>query len=199
MGAGELHLPGITIGHNEKIAFGITTFMVDQADLYVYELNPENARQHRYGDGWEDMRIVRETVAIKGEAAREVELAFTRHGPVLKADSKTHRAFALRSTWWEPGASSYFGAARYQTAGDWPTFKAALSHWVGAAMNFVYADVEGTIAWIPAGKIPRRRNWDGLMPVPGDGRYEWGAFLAQDELPSMVNPARGWVASANMR
>ena len=156
IGAGELHLPGITIGHNDRIAFGITTFMVDQADLYVYELNPENPRQYRYGGGWEDLRIVRETVPVKGEAAREVELAYTRHGPVLKADPATNRAFALRSVWWEPGSSSYFGAARYQTAGDWTAFKAALADWVGAPMNFVYADVDGNIGWIPAGKIPKQ-------------------------------------------
>ena len=197
IGAGELHLPGITIGHNDRIAFGITTFMVDQADLYVYELNPENPRQYRYADGWEDMRIVHETLAVKGEAAREVELAYTRHGAVLKIDAAANRAFALRSVWWEPGASSYFGAARYQTAGDWTAFKAALAHWGAASMNFVYADVDGNIGWIPAGKIPRRPNWDGLMTAPGDGRYEWRGFLTQDELPSLFNPARGWVATAN--
>jgi penicillin amidase len=197
MGAGELHLPGITIGHNEAIAFGITTFMVDQADLYVYELNPEDPRQYRYGEGWEAMRIVRERIAVKGESPREVELAYTRHGPVLKTDPATLRAFALRSVWWEPGSSSYFGAARYQTAGDWTEFKAALAHWAAAPMNFVYADVGGNIGWIPAGKIPRRANWDGLTPAPGDGRYEWGPFLRQDELPSLYNPPKGWVASAN--
>jgi penicillin amidase len=197
MGAGELHLPGITIGHNERIAFGITTFMVDQADLYVYELNPGNPRQYRYGDGWEDFGFITESVAVKGEPAREVELAFTRHGPVLKLDAETGRAFALRSVWFETGTSAYFAAARYQCAGDWPTFQEALKRWGAAAMNFVYADVEGNIAWIPAGLIPRRPNWDGLMPVPGDGRYEWRGFWRQDELPSMVNPARGWVASAN--
>jgi penicillin amidase len=197
MGAGELHLPGITIGHNERIAFGITTFMVDQADLYVYELNPDNPRQYRYGGGWEDLRFITETVAVKGEAAREVELAFTRHGPVLKLDPKAGRAFALRSVWFETGTSAYFAAARYQAAADWPTFKDALRYWGAAAMNFVYADVDGNIAWIPAGLVPRRPNWDGLMPVPGDGRYEWQGFWDQDELPAMVNPARGWVASAN--
>ncbi len=197
MGAGELHLPGITIGHNDRIAFGITTFMVDQADVYVYELNPDNPRQYRYAGGWEDMQVVHETVAVKGEAAREVELEFTRHGPVLKLDPEAHRAFALRSVWWEPGAASYFGAARYQTARDWPAFKGALAHWAAASMNFVYADVDGNIGWIPAGKIPKRPNWDGLMPAPGDGRYEWDGFLTPDELPSLHNPARGWVASAN--
>ena len=193
----EQHLPGITIGHMVRVAFGITTFMADQADIYVYELNPENPRQYRYADGWEDMRFIRETVAVKDEPPRVVELAFTRHGPVLELDPGALRAFALRSVWFEPGTSSYFAAARYQTAGDWPTFKEALSHWGAAAMNFVYADIDGDIAWIPTGLMPRPSNWDGLMPVPGDGRYEWQGFWRQDELPSMVNPARGWVASAN--
>ena len=197
MGAGELHLPGVTIGHNGRIAFGITTFMVDQADLYVYELNLDNPRQYRYAGGWEDLRLVRETIAVKGEASREVELAFTRHGPVLKLDAAASRAFALRSVWWEPGAAAYFGAMRYQTAGDWPTFRAALTHWAAAAMNFAYADVDGNIGWQPAGLVPRRPNWDGLMPAPGDGRYEWAGFLAQDELPCLFNPPQEWVATAN--
>jgi penicillin amidase len=197
MGAGEPHLPGITIGHNERCAFGITTFMADQADLYVYELNPDNPGQYRYDDGWEDIRIVCETVAVKGEAPREVELAYTRHGPVLKHMPEAGRAFALRTVWTEPGTAAYFGAARYQTAGSWSEFKDALRHWRAAPMNFVYADVAGDIGWIPAGLMPRRRNWNGLMGAPGDGRYEWDGFATQDELPRRHNPARGWVASAN--
>ncbi|MFI4974707.1 MAG: penicillin acylase family protein [Caulobacterales bacterium] len=196
-GAGELHLPGVTIGHNERIAFGITVILLDQEDLYVYELNPKNPHQYRYGDGWEDMTVLREAVAVKGEAAREVELAFTRHGAVLKVDEAAHRAFALRTAWSEPGTSSYFAAARYQTAGDWAAFKEALTHWRAASLNFVYADVDGNVGWIPAALIPRRRNWDGLLPVPGDGRYEWQGFLTPEELPCVYNPAKGWVATAN--
>ena len=196
MGAGELHLPGITIGHNGSIAFGITVFVADQEDLYVYELNAENPRQYRYKDGWEEMRIVHETVAVRGEAPREVELAYTRHGPVLKVDPAKNRAFALRTVWSEPGTSSYRGALRYQTAKDWPTFKEALTHYGAATMNFVYADTAGNIGWIPAGFFPRR-HWDGLMPVPGDGRYEWDGFLRPDELPVVFNPERGWIATAN--
>jgi penicillin amidase len=197
IGAGEPHLPGVTLGHNGRIAFAITIFMADQADFYVYELHPDDPRRYRYGDGWEAMRIVRETVAIKGEPPQAVELAFTRHGPVLKIDESAHRAFALRSVWFEPGTSPYFSAARYQTAGDWTEFRDALSHWGAAAMNFVYADTEGNIGWQAAGFLPRRPNWDGLTPVPGDGRYEWDGFLRQDELPSLYNPARGWVGTAN--
>jgi penicillin G amidase len=197
IGAGELHLPGVTIGHNGRCAFGITTFMIDQADHYVYELNPANPRQYRYAGAWEDMRIVAEQVPVRDGAAETVELAFTRHGPVLKIDAERYRAFALRTVWSEPGTSSYFGAARYQTAQNWPEFREALSHWGAAPMNFVYADTHGTIAWQPTGKAPKRRNWDGLLPAPGDGRYEWDGFATQAELPAMINPERGWVASAN--
>jgi penicillin amidase len=197
MGAGELHLPGVTIGHNETIAFAITVFMADQADLYVYELNPDDPNQYRYGEGWEDLTVLKETLAVKGEAPREVELAFTRHGPVLKHLPEAGRAFALRTIWSEPGTSSYFCASRYQTAGDWATFKDALSHWGAAPMNFVYADVEGNIGWIPAGFLPRRRNWDGLTGAPGDGRYEWDGFASQDELPTLYNPDQGWIGTAN--
>ncbi len=197
MGAGELHLPGVTLGHNETCAFGITIFPADHADFYVYELNPENPRQYRYDGGWEDMRIVTERIAVKGEAPREVELAFTRHGPVLKNQPEKNRAFALRTAWTHPGTSAYFGAARYQTAADWPTFRAALKHWGAAPMNFVYADVAGNIAWQPAGFIPRRKGWDGLAGAPGDGRYEWDGFVGQEELPTLLNPERGWIQTAN--
>lgn len=197
MGAGEPHLPGITIGHNERVAFGITTFMADQADFLVYELHPDDARRYRYGDGWEAMRVVGETIQVKGEAERQVELLFTRHGPVMTLDEGKRRAIGLRTVWTEPGTAAYFGAARYQTAGDWASFKAALSHWAAAPMNFVYADIDGTIAWIPAGRLPKRAGYDGLVPAPGDGRYEWAGYASQDELPRIENPARGWVASSN--
>lgn len=197
MGAGELHLPGVTLGHNATCAFGITIFPADHADWMVYELNPQNRSQYRYDGGWEDMRIVTERIAVKGDAPRDVELAFTRHGPVLKAEPHKNRAFALRTAWSLPGTAAYFGAARYQTAGDWPTFRAALKHWGAAPMNFVYADVAGNIAWQPAGFIPRRKGWDGLAGAPGDGRYEWDGFIGQDELPTLLNPARGWIQTAN--
>jgi penicillin amidase len=141
--------------------------------------------------------VLTEAVRVKGEAPREVELCFTRHGPVLKIDAAKRRAFALRTVWTEPGTSSYFSAARYQTARSWPEFKAALTHWGAASMNFVYADVAGNIGWSVAGFMPRRDGWDGLMPAPGDGRCEWRGFLAPDELPSLYNPAKGWFATAN--
>jgi penicillin amidase len=197
IGAGEPALPGISIGHNDKIAFGLTIFGVDQEDIYVYELNPKNPRQYRYQGRWEDMTAVRESLAVKGETERPIELLFTRHGPVLYVDAARRRAFALRSVWSEPGASAYFGSAQYMTATDWPSFHAAMAHWGAPSENLVYADTAGHIGWIAGGRAPIRPNWDGLTPVPGDGRYEWAGFRNEDELPQTFDPPSGWFASAN--
>lgn len=192
IGAGEPALPGVSIGHNGKIAFGLTIFPVDQEDLYVYETRGD---QYRYGDGWEAMTTVEEAIPVKGEAPRAVTLRFTRHGPVLKEAGD--KAFAIRTVWSQPGTSAYFGSTGYMQAQDWPGFKAALAGWGAPSENQVYADTSGHIGWVAAGMVPARPNWDGLMPVPGDGRYEWKGFLKPDDLPSLADPKKGWFASAN--
>lgn len=143
------------------------------------------------------MKVVREEIEVKGESPRAVELAFTRHGPVLKTDASRNRAVALRSIWSEPGTSAYFGSTGYMTAKDWTGFKSALANWAAPSVNQVYADTGGGIGWVAAAKVPNRANWDGLSPVPGDGRYEWQGFISGEALPSQKDPASGWFASAN--
>ena len=195
IGAGEPALPGISMGHNGTIAFGLTIFPIDQEDLYVYELNPANARQYRYKGGWEAMRIVREPVPVKGAATVEASLAFTRHGPVIFAD-KT-RAYAIRTCWMEPGMSPYFGSIAYMRARNFTEFQKGRFRGGAPTVNQVYADTKGNIAWSPGGLTPVRPNWDGLLPVPGDGRYEWAGFLRPDQFPSALNPSAGYVSTSN--
>jgi penicillin G amidase len=197
IGAGEPALPGISIGHNDDIAFGITIFAIDQEDLYVYELKNGDPMSYRYKSGWEHMKIVRETVEVKDGAARQVELRFTRHGPVLAVDKTAHRAFAMRTVWNEPGLSGYFGSSRLLQAKNWGDFRSASGAWGAPPLNLVYADVRGNIGWAASGRSPVRRNWDGLLPVPGDGRYEWDGFHGKDVLPYSLNPAVGFFATAN--
>ncbi|PIF73889.1 penicillin amidase [Variovorax sp. 54] len=198
IGAGEPFLPGLSIGHNGTIAFGLTRFYMDQEDLYVYELNPSNPEEYRYQGRWEPMTRVTERIAVKGESApREVVNTFTRHGPVLVAEPGKRRAFALRAAWLEPGMAPYFGSMDYMRARNWDQFRAAMNRWGAPGENQVYADSSGNVGWIPGGLTPIRPNWDGLMPVPGDGRYEWSGFRNGDELPSEFNPARGYVVTAN--
>ncbi|HEX3398129.1 MAG TPA: penicillin acylase family protein [Steroidobacteraceae bacterium] len=197
IGAGEPALPGISLGHNDDIAFGITIFAIDQEDLYVYELKKDDPDSYRYKSGWEKVRIVHESIEVKGAAARDVELRFTRHGPVIASDAAKHRAFAMRTVWNEPGLAGYFGSSRLLMAKNWNEFKAAGNAWGAPPLNIVYADTQGNIGWAASGRVPKRKNWDGLMPVPGDGRYEWDGFYGKDVLPSVFNPAEGYFATAN--
>ena len=197
IGAGEPAMPGISIGHNQTCAFSLTIFPMDQEDLYVYETNPENPDEYRYGAGWEAMTTACETIAVRGADSQSVTLKFTRHGPVVFEDAGLHRAYAVRSVWFEPGASAYLSSLGYMDAPDLATYEKALHAWATPSVNHVYADVSGTIAWYAAGRVPIRPNWDGLLPVPGDGRYEWAGFHDFAVLPRSINPARGFVATAN--
>lgn len=197
IGAGEPALPGISIGHNGKIAFGLTIMSIDQEDLYVYEINPANPRQYRYRGGWEDFRVLREQVAVKGRPPRTVELEFTRHGPVIHRDAGRRRALAVRTAWMAPGMAPYFGSIDYMRARDFEGFRRAMARWGAPSENQVYADTDGNIGWVAGGLAPLRPNWDGLLPVPGDGRHEWAGFLDGAKLPHVFNPEQGWFASAN--
>ena len=197
IGAGEPCVPGISLGHNDDIAFGLTIFPTDQEDLYVYDLDPTDPDRYRYGDGWETMRVEHQTLTVRGSEATEVELRHTRHGPVLHVDAANHRAYALRTAWTAPGTAAYLASLNYLQARNWDQFLAAQKGWGAPSVNHAYADVAGNIGWVTAGFVPKRPNWDGLLPVPGDGRYEWDGFLPHAVMPRLYNPAKGWVATAN--
>lgn len=197
IGATEPPTPGVFIGHNDRMAFGLTIFPMDQEDLYVYETHPDDPDQYRYGDGWERMTVTQETIPVRGGPAETVTLKFTRHGPVVHEVPGRHRAYAVRSVWSEPGTSAYMGRLAYMTAGSVAEFGEAMRHWHAPTVNQICADRDGAIGWFAAGYAPVRPNWDGLLPVPGDGRYEWAGFQPAEALPRVVNPARGFFATAN--
>ncbi|ASK93962.1 penicillin acylase family protein [Xanthomonas campestris pv. trichodesmae] len=197
IGAGEPAAPGVAIGHNTHSAFGLTIFNIDQEDLYVYRLNPRDPSQYWYNGAWVSMTTQREQIAVRGGQTQPVTLQFTRHGPVIYSDASTHRAYAVRSVWSQPGTSPYMGSLRYQSAASYPQFKRALAHWGAPSVNQLYAGTQGTIGWVTAGMTPRRAQWDGLLPVPGDGRYEWKGFLSSDALPSAHNAAQGFITTSN--
>jgi penicillin G amidase len=197
IGAGEPALPGLSIGHNGHVAFGFTVFPVDQEDLYVYRTRPGQPTEYWYRDRWEPMTVVREEIPVRDAPPVPVELWFTRHGPVIRSVPDADAAFAVRAAWLEPGMAPYLGSIETMRAQDVERFTAALNRWGAPGENLVYADDAGTIGWKAAGLTPIRPNWDGTLPVPGDGRYEWAGFYDMDELPAEVNPARGWIATAN--
>ncbi len=197
IGGGEPVLPGVSIGHNEYGAWGLTIFGNDNEDLFVYDVNPANVNEYKYQGRWEPMRVTTDTVAVKGEKPVTVELKHTRHGPVIFEDAANHKAYALRAAWMEPGSAPYLASLRMNQARTWEEFREACGYSRMPAENMVWVDRTGTIGWQAAGIQPLRRNWSGLLPVPGDGRYEWDGYLPITALPHEVNPARGFVATAN--
>lgn len=197
VGAGEPGLPGVALGHNKWIAWGITIIGTDQADLYVEETDPADATRYKVDGAWRAMTTVKETIAVKGKAPVEVSLRYTRHGPVLHADAKNRRAYALRWSGSEPGGAAYLGGLAVSRARNPEEFRKALASWKIPGLNFVYADVEGNIGWVANALTPKRAKHDGLLPVPGDGGFEWERFLTVDELPQSWNPADGVLATAN--
>jgi len=199
IGSGEPALPGVAIGHNERVAWGFTIVGTDQADLYVEQTDPQDATRYKVGDKWERMTVVRERVSVRGEAQPiELELRFTRHGPVIHEDGGRHRAYALKWVGAEPGGAAYLGSLAFDRAGSAREFAKALSAWKSPSENMVFADVNGHIGWLAAGLAPVRRGWDGLLPVPGDsGKYEWQGFRPLEKMPHSFDPAAHFVHTAN--
>jgi penicillin amidase len=197
IGGGEPHLPGISIGHNEHGAWGLTIFPTDAEDLYVYETNPDNHDQYKYLGDWKNMEVVRETIPVKGQQSVSVELKYTRHGPVLWEDQEHHRAFGLRAAWLEIGSTPYLASLRMDQAKDWEEFRDACTYSHAPSENMVWADLQGNIGWQATGSVPRRPNWNGLLPVPGDGRFEWNGYVPGKDLPHVYDPPQGFFATAN--
>ncbi len=196
-GGGEPTIPGISIGHNDHGAWGITHYYLDKEDLYVYKLNPMNPNQYEYQGRWEDMRLIKDTIRVKALPEVIVEHRYTRHGPVTYSDNKNNIAYAIRCAWMETGCAPYLGSLRINQAKTWNEFREACQYSFVPGLNLIWADKEGNIGWQVTGIAPIRKNWSGLVPVPGDGRYEWSGYLPVLSLPNQYNPLKGFWATAN--
>ena len=202
IGSGEVPFVGVAIGHNERVAWGLTIVGTDMEDVFVEDVNPADPTQTRYRDQWEPMRIVRETIRVKGGDSQTVELKFTRHGPVFHEDRGRHKAYVLRSALLEPGTAPYLAGLRLSQTRDCKSFLSEAMYWKAPSENLICGDVDGNISWIAAANTPDRRAvgpdgraWVGRLPVPGTGAYEWRGF--RRDLPQEFNPARGYVVTAN--
>jgi len=197
IGGGEPEIPGISIGHNGYGAWGLTVFRTDGEDLMVYETHPQNPRQYRYQGRWETMQVIEEVIPVKGDDPVTVELLYTRHGPVTFQDRDRHLAYAVRPAWMEPGGAPYLASLRMNQATSWEAFREASHYSNIPGENMVWADRDGTIGLQAVGIAPLRRNFSGMVPVPGDGRYEWDGYLPIKAKPHEVNPERGYIETSN--
>lgn len=197
IGGGEPEIPGISIGHNEHGAWGLTVYRTDAEDLYVYELNPDNSDQYWYQGAWENMRVIHDTIPVKGKKDHVIALKYTRHGPVTWQDEANNLAYAVRCGWLEIGGSPYLASLRMNQATDFESFREACNYSHIPGENMIWADRAGNIGWQAVGIAPIRRNWSGLIPVPGDGSYEWEGYLPIIAKPNIYNPPSGLFYTAN--
>lgn len=200
IGAGEPNLPGISIGHNGRVAFGLTIWPLDHEDLYVYDLHPTDDGRYRHGDGWEAFDVVEERTPVAGADGVDgavLTLHFSRHGPVVHLDREARTAVALRTAWLLPGMAPYLASLGYQDAADADEFRRALARWGAPGVNQVFASADGAIGTQTCGLVPRRAGWDGALPVPGDGRFEWDGAVPFEDLPGDQDPACGWATTSN--
>jgi penicillin amidase len=199
IGAGEPGLPGVALGHNERIAWGFTIIGADTTDIYVEELNPATPNEYAAGAGFERFQTYDEEIIVKGEATpRKVTIKHSRHGPIIYEDLQRNRAYALKWIGSEPGGAAYLPALRLARAQNRTEFLNGLSYWSVPGLNFVYADMDGNTGWIAATKYPMRsEKHSGLLPVPGNGGYEWTGYLPIGQYPQELNPAAGHLVTAN--
>lgn len=197
IGGGEPEIPGISIGHNGIGAWGLTVFRTDGEDLYQYELNPKNPLQYKYKGEWKDFKIIEEVVKVKDGPDESIKLYYSHHGPITYLNKKALKAYGVRCAWLEPGGSPYLASLRMDQAQNWEEFRDACNYSHIPGENMIWADKNGTIGWQAVGIAPVRNHSSGLVPVPGDGSYDWDGYLPIIQKPNELNPKSGFIATAN--
>lgn len=197
IGGGEPEIPGISIGHNGIGAWGLTVFRTDAEDLYVYELNPSNLNQYRHNGKWKEFNKINETIKVKNKSNIDVELLYSVHGPVTLVDKNRNKAYAIKNGWSEIGGSPYLASLRMDQAKNWEEFRDACTYFNIPGENMVWADKYGDIGWQAVGIAPIRKNHSGLVPVNGNGKFDWEGYLPIIEKPNSFNPENGYLSTAN--
>ncbi|MGN6699448.1 MAG: penicillin acylase family protein [Thermomicrobiales bacterium] len=201
--------PGIVIGHNARIAWGVTNGMNDVQDLYVEHFDPADptGRRYEFQGAWENATVVREEIVVRAgrrTCTETLDVRLTRHGPIVsplvpQADATPGEQLALRWTALEPDQLPRAVLALNRAA-DWASFRAALADWTVPTQNFVYADIDGHIGYALGGVIPLRAQGDGQLPAPGwTGEWEWTGTIPAKENPHVLDPGAGLIVTANNR
>ncbi|MDP3938829.1 MAG: penicillin acylase family protein [Deltaproteobacteria bacterium] len=195
--------PGVTIGRNRSIAWGMTNVMAHDADLFVERVSPDDPHKVLVGDQYESMTVLKETIGVKGKADVPIEVRVTRHGPVLTdaVGGGNGHVLAFKWTGHEP-SNEVEALIDLNHAQDFDAFSAALEKFGSPAQNVIYADIKGNIGYVLAGRIPIRRNGRGTTPVPGwlapgEDDFEWTGFVPYEAQPKVLNPDSGFIATAN--
>lgn len=212
-------LPGVLIGHNDRIAWGLTNMGADVTDLYVERVHPQDPDRVEVEGEWQQVDVRTETLRSADGTTEDIEVRTTRNGPIVSdayeplddvdpsaqpdvaAEDGDDERYELSLRWTALEPSPTFEAVpAVNAARDLEEFREAASRFAVPAQNMVYADADGTIAYQAPGWLPIRRAHDGALPAPGwDDDYQWDGYVPFEDLPFEANPERGWIATANER
>ncbi len=194
-------IPGIILGHNDQIAWGVTNTGPDVQQLYLEKRNPDNPNEYLYEGEWEKAKVIKEPIKVKDGETVPYEVVETRHGPIISDFAgKTGKENAMSLRWTALDASTELEAIlEVNRASNWEDFEKGLEKFLVPAQNFVFASKDGTIAYKANGKIPIYEDGNqALLPLEGwKKENEWKGFIPFDELPTIVNPDEGFIATAN--
>jgi penicillin amidase len=187
--------PAVIIGHNRRIAWGVTNMMADVQDFFAERINERDEAQV---DGrWEPMRVLHERIAVRGAPDVTIRVRISRHGPLVSDVFDERAALALRWTGHDATDRTAAAFLRLNRAGSWDEFVAAFADYHLPMLNFVYADVDGNIGYVGPGALPIRTG-DGRAPLDGSvSANDWRGYVPDAELPRALNPSGGYIASAN--
>ena len=192
-------VPGVIVGHNDNIAWGVTNVGHDTQDLFIERVNPSNPMQYEFEGEWLDFELIEEVIKVNGAEDIVVEVLVSHHGPIIN-EIVDGQEDVLAFQWTANQEPSHVFQAVHglNRAENYEDFRDALRFWDLPAQNFVYADIEGNIAYQMPGLVPIRPSANGLEPVPGwTGEHEWQGYLPFETLPALLNPDKGYIATAN--
>lgn len=203
-------IPGIIIGHNRYVAWGVTNAVSDVEDLYIEKFNPANPHEYEFMGHWEKAQVYREEIKVKGRQEPVIEeVRVTRHGPILTSiqgntsaqNDKQPEELPLALRWIGLEHHSIVDAVeKMALSTNIDEFRSALRDWDVPAQNFVFADIHGHIGYLMAGAIPIRAKGQALLPAPGwTGEYEWTGLIPFEELPQVIDPPQHFIVTANNR
>ena len=194
-------IPLILVGHNARIAWGITLAYTDSEDLFIEQVDAQNPSRYRFQEEWREADVIPETIQVKGRKDPFVEkVVITHHGPVISdVVGYPEQRLAVNSMSLRP-CQAFSGWLKLDKAGNWEEFVDAMHSIEAPQLNIAYADVDGNIGYWVTGKVPVRAKGDGSLPAPGwSGEYEWVGEVPFEEMPHALNPANGFLVTCNNR
>lgn len=194
-------VPGLShFGHNRHVAWCVTHAMADYQDVFVERFDPTDPTRYEFRGEWRHAEVRRETIHVRGGRPVDLVVTVTHHGPVVLGDPASGHAVSLRYSATAEPNPTFDALLPMLRASSADELEAAMRPWVDPGNNLVFADVHGAIGYRTRGRLPVRAPANAWLPVPGwDGAHEWTGTIPFAEMPTLRDPAAGWIATANSR